>query len=118
MTEGSRATDKHIVIQTEEATVVAERNVGLQGDPGIPAPAGLCLGPWVDTRVLGFLNSSGKTVRLDDESTNGTGTINWRQKNGSTVSAFPVDIEDGDLFEVSVSAVSGRFYLAYSAQEA
>lgn len=90
---------------------------GSQGSDGEDAPVGLSLGPWTEARTLGFLNRSGYSIELSSELKEGTGTIEWRRKNGSNVS-LPVTLANGDLYEVRLEAVSGRCYLGYRAEKA
>ena len=92
----------------------AKGDTGAKGDD---APAGLSLGPWTDARPLGFVNRSGFSIVLSSEDTNGTGTIDWRRKNGNNVS-LPVTLANGDLYEVRAQDVNGRFYVAYKTERA
>lgn len=90
---------------------------GATGAKGDDAPAGLSMGPWTDARPLGFVNQSGFAIVISNEQKEGTGTIDWRRKNGSDVS-LPVTLANGDLYEVRVESVSGRCYVAYKTERA
>lgn len=91
--------------------------VGPKGNKGNDAPAGLSLGPWTQTRVLGFVNRSGFSIKISSEEKVGTGTIDWRRKNGTNAS-LPITLANGDLYEVRVEDVSGRCYVAYKTEKA
>ena len=90
---------------------------GPAGADGLDAPAGLSMGPWTENRTLGFVNRSGFSIVLSDELKTGTGTIAFREKNGTSAS-LPVTLANGDLYEVRVESVSGRCYLAYKTEKA
>lgn len=95
----------------------AAGTAGANGTNGEDAPVGLSLGPWTEARILGFVNQSGYSIVLSNEVKNGTGTVDWRQKNGSSAS-LPVTLAPGDLYEVRVENISGRCYLGYQAERA
>jgi hypothetical protein len=93
-------------------------NRGSVGPRGSDAPAGLSLGPYTDTRVLGFVNRSGFAIKISSEEKVGTGTIDWRRKNGNNVS-LPVTLANGDLYEVRIEKTeSSRCYVAYKTERA
>lgn len=114
----SKRTNEQVIIQKTETTHVLGQHgtKGEQGDPGASAMNSVSLGPWVEAGVLGFVNQSGSVVQISDETTVGTGTVSEIAINGSTVS-LPQSLENGDLLEVEVSGVSGRFYWAAKIQE-
>jgi hypothetical protein len=103
--------------QGPRGTNGANGSNGSAGADGADAPVGLSLGPWTEARTLGFLNRSGFSIVLSNELKDGTGTVEWRRKNGSSAS-LPVTLANGDLYEVRVEGVSGRCYLGYKAERA
>lgn len=79
-------------------------------------PSTVTLGPYTESRTLGFVNRSKYRLALDDEivktNSGGAGTITNRLKNGVAASV-PVFLDPGDLYEVTVSWTSGRVYVSY-----
>lgn len=81
----------------------------------------LSLGPWKTDGVLGFVNRTGKPLKISNQQTRGTGTIEWRRYEGNDAT-FPLTIKDGGVFEVYVTNIGAsnfggnRFYIAYKAE--
>lgn len=80
-------------------------------------PASLSLGPYLaeGTSILGFVNNSILTIQLSEEMVTGDGSIDWREKNGTVTTTFPLSLEPGDLYEVRVIGVTApdRTYISY-----
>lgn len=81
----------------------------------------LSLGPWKTDGVLGFVNKTGYPLKISDEKTRGSATIEWRRYEGNAAT-FPLTIKDGGVFEVYVTNIGAssfggnRFYIAYKAE--
>jgi hypothetical protein len=90
---------------------------GPTGAQGPAAATSLSLGPWVETRVLGWVNSTGRTLSIFQETETGDGTLVWRKRNGVLVypgTGGTISLSPGDLFEVRVENItSDRYYLSY-----
>jgi hypothetical protein len=95
-------TNKQPMTETSYWQVIVER-----------APGGLCLGPWESSRILGFTAPSTMTLFDENIKPADSYTIDWRKKNGSSVS-LPVTLAAGDVYEVSISNPSGRVYYSAS----
>lgn len=78
----------------------------------------LSFGPYVQTQTLGFCNSTGSTISIDDEvmSPASSASIDKRYHNGSIITdptPFPLVLDPGDSFEVKLASVTGRVYMGY-----